>query len=612
MAAASTFARYVDEAKRLETQLRLATRESGSFVQAQQDVRRIAQASRGDIEAIANLYATFQRNARELGITQAEAARLTETVTKSFQISGASAEEAAGGLRQFLQGLQSGVLRGEEFNSVMENAPRLAKALADELGVTVGQLRTMSQEGQLTGQRVTTALLSASQAIDEEFRQIPVTFDQAMTQVNNAAIVAFGAFDQGGEFSDALINFAGTGRMSFDDIARAAFETGQEIRGIFAGLADAFMPMGEGASNVFDFIRSEAEGLGRGISDMLNTLQDGLNLAQNIAGASFDLRTMSMTYPEQFTFGDRFEQTRNANSQNAGLLSSRSILALTNRNRPASARPRGGSTRIGGGGGGRRRGGGGSRRQRAPLSRPGNLEESSLSPAIDGPSAGEMFDYERSLGRAVVSAEELRELLQPLPEAVITSAAQEQLLGFISDFTDDLVGGLAQAIAYGDDLGDVLEQTFRRAAAAAIESGLAQLFGAMTGQNGGGGSGILGAIASAVGLVPGIAGGSFGPKKGLKGFASGGSFMVGGNSGVDKNILSLNGTPVARVSKGETVGVGWGGGGSKLEIVPSPYFDVVVDGRVVSTGGPMVAVGMGKARAGAQMDIARRQRRSIP
>lgn len=271
-AAVGSMARYIDAAKQLEAQLRLATRESGTFAQAQEDVRRIASASRSDIEAVSQLYGTFQRNARELGISQAEAARMTETITKAFQISGASAAEAAGGLRQFLQGIQSGTLRGEELNSVLENAPRLARALADGLGVSIGELRRMGQEGELTGQKVKDALLDASEAIDREFAVLPTTFDQAMTQIRNAAIVAFGAFDSGGQFSDALINFAGTGQMSFEQIEASAFETGREIRAIMTGLANIFDPMGEGAVNVFQFIEQEARGLRNALADIIGSI----------------------------------------------------------------------------------------------------------------------------------------------------------------------------------------------------------------------------------------------------------------------------------------------------------------------------------------------------
>lgn len=314
-AAAREYLRFVDTAKQIEAQLRLATREMGNFGQAQEDVRRIAQATRTGLEETASLYATFQRNSRELGITQEQAARATETVSKAFQISGASAAEAAGGLRQFLQGVQSGTLRGEELNSVLENAPRLARLLADSLGVTIGQLRAMGQEGQLTGDRLINALTNRrfTEGIDAEFRELPVTFEQAMTGVNNAAIVAFGAFDRGGEFSNALIDFMGTGQMSFEEIEASAFRTGEQIRSIMAGLNNVFDPMGQGAANVFDFIEQQARGLRDAISDIMHTLQavantyvDVANFVDN-AGHISNPGLFAPGTRQRATFADRFD-----------------------------------------------------------------------------------------------------------------------------------------------------------------------------------------------------------------------------------------------------------------------------------------------------------------
>lgn len=232
---AKSFLTLADEAKNLDAQLRLATQASGSFGQAQEDVRRIATETRSGLKETADLYATFMRNARELGITQEQAARSTETITKAFTISGATAAEAAGGLRQFLQGIQSGTLRGEELNSVLENAPRLARALADGLGVTIGQLRAMGQEGELTGAKVIGALEGAAAQIDAEFRELPVTFDQAMTLVYNSALTVFGAFDEGGEFSTALANFITGGTEGFADMEDSARAFGQEVSSVLAG-----------------------------------------------------------------------------------------------------------------------------------------------------------------------------------------------------------------------------------------------------------------------------------------------------------------------------------------------------------------------------------------
>jgi tape measure domain-containing protein len=279
------FLAATDAAKQLEAQLRLATMASGNFAQAQDDVRRIAQTTRSGLQETAQLYATFQRNAVELGISQQQAARATETVSKAFQISGASAAEAAGGLRQFLQGVQSGTLRGEELNSVLENAPRLAKLVAESLGVTIGELRKMGQEGELTAEKLIRALTDRkfTAAIDAEFKELPVTFEQAMVQVKNAAIITFGAFDRGGEFSSALVNFITDGTGGFADLARSAENLGIEIRAVMAGLADVFEPMLAGARSVFGSIEGEAQGLRRAIADVLGAVDALRNIGPNIA-----------------------------------------------------------------------------------------------------------------------------------------------------------------------------------------------------------------------------------------------------------------------------------------------------------------------------------------
>lgn len=228
------FLSIADASKSLTAQIKLATAEYGSFGQAQKDVQRIAEITHSDLSATANLYAVFQRNSKELGISQAQAARATETVTKTFKISGATAAEATGGLRQFLQALQSGQLRGEEFNSVMENAPRLARLLADSLGVTIGQLRAMAEAGEITGDKLVAALTDRkfTEAIDKEFSHLPVTFDQAMGQIYNAAVVVFGEFDSGGQFSTALSNFVTGGTQGFSDLGDVSYDFGATIRSL--------------------------------------------------------------------------------------------------------------------------------------------------------------------------------------------------------------------------------------------------------------------------------------------------------------------------------------------------------------------------------------------
>jgi len=236
------FLNIADQSKQLTAQLKLATSETGSFIRAQEDVRRIAKETRSDLEVTAQLYGKLQMNALQLGISQEQAARATETVAKAFKVSGASAQESTQSTRQLVQALQSGVLRGDEFNSMAEGAPRLQKLLADSLGVTTGELRKMAEEGQLTSDKLVRAFTDKkfTQGLDDEFRQLPVTFDEAMGQVRNAAIITFGAFDRGGQFSTQLANFVTDGSSGFADLESAAERFGARVSSEFAGIAAIF------------------------------------------------------------------------------------------------------------------------------------------------------------------------------------------------------------------------------------------------------------------------------------------------------------------------------------------------------------------------------------
>lgn len=151
----------------------------------QQRVFDIAQKSRTGLEATATLYARLERSLAQYGATSQQIARVTETVSKAMIVSGATAQEANAAIIQLSQGLQSGVLRGDEFRSVAEQAPRLLKAMADSLGVTTGELRNLAGQGKLTADVVAKAIYSASDAIDKEFNNTIATFSQKLTVANN-------------------------------------------------------------------------------------------------------------------------------------------------------------------------------------------------------------------------------------------------------------------------------------------------------------------------------------------------------------------------------------------------------------------------------------------
>lgn len=150
-----------------------------------QRVFDISQNTRSSIEATATLYGRLERSTRSAGTSTADLIKLTTTINKGLNVSGATTEEASSTMTQLSQALASGVLRGEEFNSISENGSRLAVALADSLGVTIGQLRGMAAQGKLTTEVVVNGLLKQSDAIAKEFANTALTMGQAFTVATN-------------------------------------------------------------------------------------------------------------------------------------------------------------------------------------------------------------------------------------------------------------------------------------------------------------------------------------------------------------------------------------------------------------------------------------------
>ncbi|WP_336803625.1 tape measure protein [Erwinia aphidicola] len=150
-----------------------------------QRVFDISQNTRSSIEATATLYGRLERSTRSAGTSTADLIKLTTTINKGLTVSGATTEEASSTMTQLSQALASGVLRGEEFNSISENGSRLAVALADSLGVTIGQLRGMAAQGKLTTAVVVNGLLKQSDAIAKEFANTALTMGQAFTVATN-------------------------------------------------------------------------------------------------------------------------------------------------------------------------------------------------------------------------------------------------------------------------------------------------------------------------------------------------------------------------------------------------------------------------------------------
>ena len=206
----------------LQNRLKLVTASQNELNQAMKDTFSIAQATGQAWDSTAQVYQRFADNAKRLGITLKQTASLTDTVAKSISISGGSAASAEAALVQFGQALASGVLRGEEFNSISEQAPALLKAIATGLDTNIGQLRAMAAQGQLTADVVIKSLEKAKVSVDTLFGKTDFTIGQSFQMLNNEVTKFIG---EAGKAS-------GAAKLTADSIQFLA----QNLEGLVAGL----------------------------------------------------------------------------------------------------------------------------------------------------------------------------------------------------------------------------------------------------------------------------------------------------------------------------------------------------------------------------------------
>jgi tape measure domain-containing protein len=170
----------------LRGRLDLVTDGSAELARVEEELFRQAQTNRQAFVATAETYSRLALTAREAGISTDVLLQASDAISKSLLLSGTSAASANAALVQFSQGISAGVLRGEELNSVLEQAPRLAMAVAQGLNVPTAALRKLGEAGLLTSERVLGALQSQLPKLAEEAATVPRTIGQSLTLMNNA------------------------------------------------------------------------------------------------------------------------------------------------------------------------------------------------------------------------------------------------------------------------------------------------------------------------------------------------------------------------------------------------------------------------------------------
>ncbi|EPC3851237.1 MULTISPECIES: tape measure protein [Citrobacter freundii complex] len=175
-----------DNMSQLNARIERLTGSAATASQTMQNLMRISSATGGSLQDTAKLWETLSTALRDTGATNGQIIQLTETLQKIGRIGGSSSEEMANALRQFGQSISSGTVRAEEFNSILEQMPELARQIAAGMGVSIGELRQLMLDGKLTAEDALNAIQKQTGSVNAEFEKLPRTLSQANTALTNS------------------------------------------------------------------------------------------------------------------------------------------------------------------------------------------------------------------------------------------------------------------------------------------------------------------------------------------------------------------------------------------------------------------------------------------
>ncbi|WP_372502397.1 tape measure protein [Tistrella mobilis] len=283
---------YADTWTNVAGRLSLVTQGSAALAAAQSDLFRISQQTRASFEGTASLYTTLARQAQTLGLSYTDLLLSTTAINQAFAVSGSGAESFQAALVQLAQGLGAGVIQGEELQSILEQAPRLAQAIADGMGVAVGELKGLGAQGKLTAQVVMDAIQSQAPAIAAEFGRLRPTISSAFTALGNSALKWVGEADQA---SGASAGFTSTIISLADNIDTAAAVAGG-AGGVIAatligrGLGPMAAAAGAAAARMIELRQAVADGTAVDLKST-SALAERARYAREVADAAGEALT---------------------------------------------------------------------------------------------------------------------------------------------------------------------------------------------------------------------------------------------------------------------------------------------------------------------------------
>ncbi len=223
---------YADVWTNAESQLASAGVATTDLANRQKQLVAIALETRTAYEATASLYARLKRSTSELAISEERLLKVTDTVNKSFVAGGASVSEQQAAIQQLGQALGSGVLQGDELRSLRENAPLLAKAIADEFDTTIGGLKDLGAEGELTAERVLIAIENAGANIDTQFSKTSSTISQATTNLETNFVAYIARLDDASNATENISGFINLVAENIELLGQAAIVATAALSGM--------------------------------------------------------------------------------------------------------------------------------------------------------------------------------------------------------------------------------------------------------------------------------------------------------------------------------------------------------------------------------------------
>jgi tape measure domain-containing protein len=586
----------VDTWSDLNSRLRIAT---GSTEQAADTMRRLRDIARRTYSSLELTSESFLRNStslRELGLSTEQQLDFTEALNNALVISATKGQQAESVQNALSKAMALGKLSGENLNTVIASGGRVTEALATSLGVTTNELRQLGTDGVITGDVIFNSLTSQLEKLREEADAMPATIADAFTRIRNSILQTVGAFDQTNELSESLAKNIVVLSDNISNLAKAlaiatAAWVGYKIA-LNAATGAAVLSAIKGSVIAFAQLAVSVQSL-TGFVALLNaTFLTGpfaLVAALAAAGAAAyifrdDIKAaLTVVISEAIILIDNL--SRSITSLGGLLGKGYSISGLSAEDLRGGANDvllelnrklevekttpsiGGGVIVPTGGGGGKKtkKTGKTPQDELLELIRNTRTEQERLNAEIArlerlrgfAKTAEELDAINRGINNA---NKELSELGVDMKK--INSEMDRFANNTAEAFSEFISGAKSAKEALSSIVGDLLQYITRETITAPLKGLLSNALG--VGGAGGGLSGILGGGLNGIGQSLFRPSSSFvGPVQpsfgGLWPFNSGGSFAVGGNSGIDRNILSLNGAPVARVSQGERIAIRPGG-----------------------------------------------------